>query len=74
MESVHKEGKMKNAMLKEAFQDEIRESCVECGVDRLIAYWDEELEYYIYMSDTDICDECEPVVKNDAPLVLKEIA
>lgn len=55
---------MKNARLKEEteFQDEIRESCVQCGVERLVAYWDEELEYYIYLSESDTCRKCEPVV------------
>ena len=53
---------MKTAKLKKAFQDEIRESCLQCGVERLTAYWDEELEYYIYLSDEEICNNCRPLI------------
>lgn len=55
---------MRNAKLKEAFQDEIRKACPQCGTVRLMAYWDEELEYYIYLSDTDteICNNCQFVI------------
>ncbi|HXH54826.1 MAG TPA: hypothetical protein VNK03_03680 [Gammaproteobacteria bacterium] len=53
---------MRAEKLKKMFQDEIRESCLQCGIERLVAYWDEELEYYIYLSDTDICDSCQPII------------
>jgi len=53
---------MRNPKLKKALQDEIRESCLQCGVEGLKAYWDEELEYYIYLSDTDVCESCQPAV------------
>jgi hypothetical protein len=53
---------MKTAKLKKAFQDEIRESCLQCGKEQLMAYWDEELEYYIYLSDGDICHSCQSVI------------
>ena len=42
---------MNNHALKEEFQDEIWEPCVLCGASHLAAYWDEELESYIYLVD-----------------------
>jgi hypothetical protein len=49
---------------------ELRGFCVECGTESLIAYWDEELEYYIYLvdvteaTDTFSCVKCESVSEN----------
>lgn len=59
--------KMNGTSLKEKdeFQDEIREACIECGTEVLTAYWDDELEYYIYLSDEAedqdevICEACQ---------------
>ncbi len=50
---------MISADLQEELQDEIHKSCVDCGVDRIIAYWDYELEYYIYLDESDICTQCQ---------------
>ncbi len=53
---------MNSRKLKESFQDEIKRRCVQCGVDQLVAYWDEELEYYIYLTDDSVCCvECQTV-------------
>jgi RNA polymerase subunit RPABC4/transcription elongation factor Spt4 len=53
---------MRAEKLKTLFQDEIRESCQQCGMERLMAYWDEELEYYIYLSDSKICHNCQTLI------------
>ncbi len=60
---------MKGTQLKakEEFQDEIMEACAECGAEVLKAYWDEELEHYIYLFDDEenqsevICEACEEI-------------
>ncbi len=44
--------------MRKKLSDEIKQSCLQCGVERVVAYWDEELEYYIYLSDTEDCDKC----------------
>lgn len=37
--------------------DEIWEYNEETGKDEMVAYWDEELEYYIYLRDKTISKE-----------------
>jgi len=54
---------MKNAEVNNKLKDEIREKCVKCGLDCLIAYWDYELESYIYLSDAFTCSKCEAEVE-----------
>lgn len=49
---------MSSVEIIEETQDEIIEACVRCGVEQLLAYWDEELEYYIYLHDTPVCSTC----------------
>lgn len=45
--------------------DALRGSCCQCGMERLIAYWDSELEHYIYLVDINdvadrfLCANCE---------------
>jgi hypothetical protein len=40
-------------------ENEIIANCVECNAERLLAYWDEELECYIYLCDEEpLCNEC----------------
>lgn len=40
-------------------EDEIVTNCIECNAERLMAYWDEELECYIYLCDEEpLCQEC----------------
>lgn len=44
-------------------KNEIFSNCTECNLERLIAYWDPELEYYIYLFEEDepvVCDACLP--------------
>ena len=43
--------------------NKIKAPCVECGITHTIAYWDEELEHYIYLMDLDkddnfYCEAC----------------
>ena len=40
------------------FSDEILENCPHCGCEHMRAYWDYELEYYIYLSDSNVCTDC----------------
>jgi hypothetical protein len=42
-------------------QDEILGQCEYCQAEYTVAYWDEELEYYIYLSDGACCSRCETV-------------
>ena len=53
---------MQSVEIKEEFQDEITEKCKCCGKVRAFAYWDYELESYIYLSDSDLCLKCENLV------------
>lgn len=40
-------------------KNEIRAKCEHCGSERVFAYWDEELEYFIYLSDEPVtCLSC----------------
>jgi hypothetical protein len=43
---------MRNGVAKRKKKDELYESCIQCGKERLTAYWDYELEYYIYLSES----------------------
>ncbi len=53
---------MENAEIEEV-EDEIWEPCIKCGDKRLMAYWDDELESYIYFTEEAICTKCETFVK-----------
>lgn len=51
---------MKTAATQRKLKDEIKEQCTACGIERLVAYWDYELEYYIYLSESSgVCNKCE---------------
>lgn len=40
-------------------ENEIIANCVACNAERVLAYWDEELESYIYLCDEEpLCNEC----------------
>lgn len=40
-------------------ENEIVANCPACNAERLLAYWDEELECYIYLCDEEsLCIEC----------------
>lgn len=40
-------------------ENEIFTHCIECHAERLMAYWDEELECYIYLCDEKpVCNGC----------------
>lgn len=47
-------------MYNKRLKNEIKSECHQCGAERTLAYWDEELEHYIYL-----CDEPE----NDEPVL-----
>lgn len=51
---------MKNAKVKKS-RDRMSMQCVQCGREQLIAYWDYELEYYIYLSESTegLCNLCD---------------
>lgn len=58
MEKVHQ--------LKNELANEIVVNCVACNAERLMAYWDEELESYIYLCDEKpLCIECMSKQKQD---------
>lgn len=59
---------MTSETIKKQIKDEIKEPCVQCGKTTLVAYWDYELEYYIYLSDSPVCTECETVVSESCEL------
>jgi hypothetical protein len=42
--------------------NEIDVNCVECNTSRLMAYWDDEIESYIYLFEEDelLCQGCRP--------------
>ena len=47
---------------KEIFKDKVVKACTKCSSKRLIAYWDDELEYYIYLEEDVqpfVCLACE---------------
>lgn len=45
---------------KNRSKDTMTKHCHHCGITRMIAYWDYELEYYIYLSDNEAtCQNCE---------------
>lgn len=55
MDKVHQ---LENEIETE-IENEIVANCVECNVERVMAYWDDELECYIYLCDEEpICNEC----------------
>lgn len=39
-------------------KDEILSRCRICGIDLIVAYWDYEIEYYIFLFDEDCCKNC----------------
>ena len=39
--------------------DEIKKRCRECQAERMVAYWDEELDCYIYLTESVYCLACE---------------
>lgn len=45
--------------VKLMMDDEIKRHCAECKAERTVAYWDEELESYIYLTESDYCLACE---------------
>lgn len=45
------------------FEDEIKQCCIECQIEETVAYWDQELECYIYLRETPYCLGCEPKSK-----------
>jgi hypothetical protein len=53
--------RLKASVVIEEFQDEISEICSQCGVAHVVAYWDEELECYIYLSasESNVCSTCQ---------------
>lgn len=44
-------------------KNQIHANCIVCNTKRLVAYWDDELESYIYLCDESqpICMDCTPV-------------
>jgi hypothetical protein len=47
------------SMYNKRNKNEMKSNCQECGVERTVAYWDEELEYYIYLCDEPpLCSRC----------------
>lgn len=50
-----------NRMSRQRENDEIHINCIECNKTRLVAYWDDELESYIYLCEEDErrCLECQ---------------
>ncbi len=54
---------MQGVEIREELQDEIYEKCSCCGKSRVVAYWDYELESYIYLSESDVCLKCETGTK-----------
>lgn len=59
MDKVHQlENEIENE-IEDEIEDEIIANCVECNAERVMAYWDDELECYIYLCDKEpICNEC----------------
>lgn len=51
---------MKNAKVRKS-RDSMSMQCAQCGKEQLIAYWDYELEHYIYLSESTegLCNLCE---------------
>lgn len=44
--------------VKRRIKNRIESTCVGCQQNVTIAYWDDELESYIYLRDEAICDAC----------------
>lgn len=58
---------MKNAATQRKAKDELSERCRECGKEKVIAYWDYELEYYIYLSESgEACISCQKALECEA--------
>jgi hypothetical protein len=45
---------------QEHLKNQLKKICPCCSVQRLVAYWDEELEYYLYLEEEEqvICSAC----------------
>ncbi len=57
---------MGNIKRKKVFKDEIIKACAKCGIEHKVAYWDDELEYYIYLEDESsdtTCPKCESIIE-----------
>lgn len=55
-------------------EDEISAKCIHCEKERVIAYWDEELEYYIYLSDEPpVCVQCLPIHNPEIALTAEAV-
>ncbi len=46
-------------MYNKRHKDELYAQCSQCSCEHLLAYWDEELECYIYLADEPpLCADC----------------
>lgn len=47
-------------------KNEIVSRCTACDCERILAYWDDELEHYIYLSDEPVlCTACK--IESECP-------
>ena len=52
---------MKAMEVEEQIQDEIKKKCIACKREYVVAYWDFELEYYIYLENDPLCVICSEI-------------